>query len=374
MLHLHEPLEAQTRLDRHVRTLGVTDFVVVVLDLLHETRSLQVFHNLLAAVETIHAVVLTYVSLEFGFYRVHVQMGIRREDVDGFQIIFLTKGVVVHIVCRGHFEATGTETDLYVTVFDDRDHTTHTRYDHVLAFEPLVFLLFGVDADCYIAKDGLRTRRSDDGVFARLFRYFVTQVVELIMLIVVDHLLVTQRCLTLGIPVDHTQTAVDKTFLIEVAEHFDDRFRTGLVHGERRAVPVAGTTEFAELLQDDASVFVRPRPRVFEKLLAGQVTLIDTLLLEAFDHFRFRCDRRMVGTRYPARVLALETCATNEDVLNRLVQHVSHVQHTGHIGWRNNDSKRIAAVRLAMKEFVVEPILIPAGFDVCRIVLCFHIF
>ena len=115
---------------------------------------------------------------------------------------------------RRHFQTTGTETDLHVAVFDDRDDTSYTRYDDVLAFEPLVFLLFGVDTNGNIAKNGLRTGGSDDGIFARLFGYFIAQIIELIMLVVVDHLLIGEGCLTLGVPVHHTQTAVDEPFLI----------------------------------------------------------------------------------------------------------------------------------------------------------------
>ncbi len=376
VLHLHEPLQAQPRLDRHVRALGIADLVVVVLDFLHEVKGLEVFHNLLAAIETVHAVVLAYVRLQLFLYRVHVQMSVRREDIDGLEVVFLSQRVVVHVVRRCHFEAAGTETDLYVAVFDDRDHASHARHDHVLAFEPLVLLFFRVDADGYITKDGLRTGGGDNcvvctgfGVGDTRLRYFVAQVVEFVMLVMIDHLLVRESCLALRIPVDHTQTAVDESFLIEVAEDMNDGFGTGLVHRESCAVPVAGATKFAELFEDDASVLVRPVPRMFEELLAGQVRFVDALLLEAFDNLCLGRNRRMVGTGYPAGVLALQPCTADENILNRLVEHMTHVQHARYIGRRNNDGIRIAVVRLAVKEFVVQPVLVPAGFNVCRIVL-----
>ena len=185
MFHLYEPLQTQPRLDRHVRPLAVTYFVIVVFDLLHKVERLQVFDNLLAAVETVHAVVLAYVRLQLFLYRVHVQMRVRREDIDGLEVVFLPQHVVVHVMRRRHFQTTGTETYLYVTVLDDRDHTTDTRYDDVLAFEPLVLLLFGVDADRYIAEDGLRTGGSHYcvvctglGIDYTRLRHFVAQVVE----------------------------------------------------------------------------------------------------------------------------------------------------------------------------------------------------
>ena len=203
MLHLDEPLQTQTRLDGHVRALAVSYLVIIILDLLHESQRLQIFHDLLAAVEAVHAVVLTYVRLQLLFHRIHVQMRVRREDINGLQVIFLTERIVVHVVCRRHLQTTCTKADLHIPILDDRDHTTYTRYNHMLTLQPLVLLFLGVDAHCYIAEDRLRTRGSHDGVLTRFFRYFVAQVIELIMLVVINNLLITQCRLTLRIPVYH---------------------------------------------------------------------------------------------------------------------------------------------------------------------------
>ena len=189
----------------------------------------------------------------------------------------------------------------------------------MFALQPLVLLLFGVDTNSDIAEDRLRTRGRHDGVLARFLSNRIAQVVEFVMLVVIDNLLVGEGSLTLRIPVDHTQAAVDEAFLIQVAEHLDDRFGAGLVHGERCSVPIAGATEFAQLLEDDTSVLVRPIPRMLEELLAREVGFVDSLLLEALDDLRFRSNRRMVGARNPAGVLALQACTANEDILNRLV-------------------------------------------------------
>ena len=84
-------------------------------------------------------------------------------------------------------------------------------------------------------------------------------------------------------------------------------------------------------------MLVGPVPCMFQKLLARQVALVDPLLLEAFDHFRFGRNRSMVGTRHPAGVLAFQARTTNQYILYRLVQHMSHMQHTRYVGRRNND-------------------------------------
>ena len=153
------------------------------------------------------------------------------------------------------------------------------------------------------------------------------------MLIVVNHLLIRKRRLSLRIPIDHTQTAVYQALTIQVAEHFDNRCRTFLVHRKRRTVPIARATECPQLLQDDASVLIGPSPSMLQKLFPRQVALVDTLLLETLNHFRLRCNRRMVSSGHPASVLTFQTRTAHQHILYRLIQHVSHMQHARHI-WR----------------------------------------
>ena len=116
-------------------------------------------------------------------------------------------------------------------------------------------------------------------------------------------------------------------------------------------------------------MFVRPIPGVFEELLACEVGLVDTLFFQTLDNFSLGGNRCVVGTGHPAGIFALKACAAHKDILYCLVEHVPHVKNTGHVRRRNNYGKRFAAVRLAVKEFVVKPVLIPACFNVSRIVL-----
>ena len=94
MLHREEPLLAETRLHCGVLvTLRVAYLVVVVLDFLHQSSSFQVFYDLLAHVHTVHAYIHAS-SLRDGAVGV--------EDVDGLEVVGLSEGVVVHVVCGCH--------------------------------------------------------------------------------------------------------------------------------------------------------------------------------------------------------------------------------------------------------------------------------
>ena len=135
--------------------------------------------------------------------------------------MLLPEHVVVHVVCRRYFQAARTEADFHITVFDDWYLATYNRYAHVLSAQPLVLFLFWVDADCNVAEDSFGTSGSHDRILAGLFNHFVLEVVELRVLVVIDHFLVAEGSLTFGIPVHHTQAAVDESLAIEVAEHAD---------------------------------------------------------------------------------------------------------------------------------------------------------
>lgn len=97
----------------------------------------------------------------------------------------------------------------------------------------------------------------------------------------------------------------------DVYENFQYTFTAFLVHSESSTVPVAGCTEFAELFQDDTSVFVCPVPGMFQKFVTSQVGFLDTLSSEFVYYFSFSSNRSMVSSRYPTGILAFHTGTTN---------------------------------------------------------------
>ena len=299
MLHAEEPLCGELGLDGHVGALGESHLVGVVLDLLHQSRLVEVAADLLAHV---HAVLS---DIESGGLR---DGAVVVEDVDGLQVVLQSEGVVVDIVGRRHLEAARTKLDIDVAVLDDGDRASHLRHDDVLALEPRVL---GVVL----------------ALHARLVlgRHVVFQIVELAVLLLIDHLLVGEGRLGLRVPVDHAYAAIDESLLVEIDKDMDDALRPLLVHREGRAVPVAGGAETAQLLEDDATVLVGPVPCMLEELLACKVALLDALLGEAVHHLSLGSDGSMVGARHPACVLALHASTTHENVLYSIVEHVAHV-------------------------------------------------
>ena len=361
VLHLEEPLHREFRLDGNTRALRTTHLVRVGFHLFQQTCIGQVLLNLLTHVEAVHA------HIESGCL---AQSTVVVEDVDRGQVVFLAQHVVVHIVSRCHLQTTCTELNIHVIILNDGDYTVYQRHDNLLPLQPLVLRVVGVDTHGRITHDCLRTGRSHDGIASfGITLHLVAQVVEFAVLLFVDNLLVTEGSQRLGVPVHHAYTAVDEPLVVEVTENLDDTFATCLVHREGRTVPVARSTQLAQLLQNDASVFVRPFPSMFQELLTREVSLLDTLLCQFVHHLCLSSDRGVVSTGHPARIVTLHAGTTYKDVLNGIVEHVSHVEHTRHIGWRDNDGVRLPSIGFRTKKLVVKPILIPFGFHICGIVL-----
>ena len=86
---------------------------------------------------------------------------------------------------------------------------------------------------------------------------------------------------------------------------------------------------------------------MLEEFLAGKITFLDTLLSEFVYNLCLCSNRSMVSSRNPARILAVKTSLTDKDILNSIVEHVSHVKHTSHVWWWDYDRIRFTTIRFA---------------------------
>ena len=259
LLHRQEPLHRQLRLDGHTRTLRETYVVGICLGLLQQISRSQILFDLLTNHKAIH----TYVHTHLVVHRTVVV-----EDIDSLQAILLAQHIVVHVVRRRYLQCTRTELDIDIRIADHGDRTTHQRHNHTcVGGQPVVALVVGIDAESRIAQDGLGAGRSHDDRAIRSLN-LITQVVELAVRLLVDHLLVRQRGLCRGVPIDHTNTAIDLTLVVEIDKHLDHTLGARIVHREAGTIPIARSTQLAQLLQDDTTVLLLPLPSVAQELLA----------------------------------------------------------------------------------------------------------
>ncbi len=160
-------------------------------------------------------------------------------------------------MCRGDFQTSCAEFDVDIAVLDYGNHAVHKRHDDFAAFEPCVLRILGVDAHGCVPHNGFRTGCGYHGIALSVgigvydlsvgggsrgcivVGKIIAQVVELALLLFEENFVVADGRTVLRVPVDHAEVAVDKTFVVEVAENLDHAFASQRVHGKCRAVPVA---------------------------------------------------------------------------------------------------------------------------------------
>ena len=114
---------------------------------------------------------------------------------------------------------------------------------------------------------------------------------------------------------------------------------------------------------------------MLKELLAGEVFLLDSLCSKLLHDLVLCSDGSMVGTRHPARILAVHPCLADKNVVQCIVEHMAHMQDSCHVWRRNHDCIRFSFVRFRMEKLVFKPIGIPFILRQGRIILCwkFHI-
>ena len=353
-VHLQEPLGGELGLDDGVRPLGVAHRRGVVFHLHQVAGFLQHLHDLLAGDEAV---------LADEDLRVLVQLAVVVDDLEDRQVVAQADLVVVHVVRRGHLQAAGTEVHLHVIVLDHGDFAVDQRDQDLLAAQPVVALVVRVHADGGVGHDGLRTGGGDHEELVRGIAVAVgnviAEVVEMALGVLVDDFVVTHGREGLGVPVHHPDALVDPSLAVEMDEGVQNRLAESRFHREAGAVPVAGATQLAELLQDDPAVLLLPFPGVLEEFLAADVLLGDAHGLELRDDLGFGGDGRVVRSRHPACVLAVHAGVADEDIVQGIVQDVTHVQDARHIGRRDHDRIGFLFIGFGMEELVVQPVGVP---------------
>ena len=226
-----------------------------------------------------------------------------------------------------------------------------------------------MDRDAGVAWDRLGTGRRDGQKGAGAFGDLDAEMVERPRLGLHDDLLVGKGRARDGAPVDHAFAAVDGALLEEVDEHGLNAGGVLGIHGEAFPAPVAGGTQFLELLDDDAPVLFFPLPDFFEEGVPAQVVAVfdDTLLFQGALHHCLGGDARVVGAGQPEHFLSQHACASGEDVLDGIVEDVPEGQHPGDVRrWDDNGVGRALrgdAFGVGGKAALLQPAGIPRFFN-----------
>ena len=289
-------------------------------------------------------------------------------DGDDFEIVTLTHFKVVRVVGGGDLHHAGTEIHFDIRVCHDRDHAVHDRQHHVFAHQMCIALVIGMDRHGGIAEHGFGAGGGEFEIFVGTFNR-VTQVIEHRILFFEFHFCVRDRRFAVRTPADDAFATVDQALFIQTDKHFAYRFGTTFIHRETFAFPVARRTDFTQLAGDAVAVGFFPRPSAFQEFFTADPLFSQALFCHCFDDLGFGRDGSMVSTRHPQRLVSLHTAPTNENILQRIIECVTHMQLSRNIGRRHHDGIRLfVRVNRRMETIVFLPIGINAIFHFARFV------
>ena len=358
-----EPLHGEARFNRDIGAFGEPDFVIIVFNVDHEAGDFQHFHGFAACVKAVHAV-------EFGHFRA-VDMTVGGKDVDNFQVEFPAYFKVGLIMGRSDFQSARAEFYFYIFISDDRNGGGIERAHDVFPDEVGVPRILRVDGHSHVRHDGFRAGGGYMEGSGPVFQ-FVKNGVELAFLLSHDDFFIREGREGYRAPVDHAAAPVDESFLKEFNEDLSNGFGVFLIHREAFAIPVAGTTQLMELVDDDASVFFFPFPDFFQEGFSAQIVAAPArCLFEVFFHPYLRGDSGMVCSGQPEGFISFLARAAHQDVLDGVVQYMAQMQHSRDVGGRDDDRVgRLFRSRVSLETTFFNPAGLPFFFHQGGIV-CF---
>ena len=151
--------------------------MAVVLDPYQSALSFQVFNYLCSCLVSVHS----------GVCRIIVNdSSIVVHNVDNRQVVAQTNFKVVRVVSRSYLNNACTEVHFYIVISNDGYLSVNDRQDNCLADKILVALVLGVNCNCCIAQECLRTCGSQFQVVVSILD-LVSQMPEMSSLILISY-------------------------------------------------------------------------------------------------------------------------------------------------------------------------------------------
>ena len=148
LVHLHEPLLFDQRLDSGTAAVVCTNVVDMVFDTDQKAHLIQFFDDLRPGFISVHAAELRAIL---------VNRGVVVHDIDLRQIVALADFEVVGVMCGCDLDDAGAEFPVDILVRYDRDLPVNKRKPHIAADQVFISVILGMDCHSGIAEHRLRT-------------------------------------------------------------------------------------------------------------------------------------------------------------------------------------------------------------------------
>ena len=315
--HFYEPLSGNQRFYYTTATLAVTNSMSVFFNFNKVAKFLQFFNQVFTAFVTFLACIFTSF---FGHQAVHA------DNNDAGQFMADTHFIVVGVMSRSNFYCTGTKFQIYIAICDDGDDAVSNGETQMFANQVTITRIFRVNCYCGIAKHGFRTSGSDGQVSTFFFNNGVLNVPEVTSVIFMFYFDITQSGVAVYAPVGNASAFINEAFFVQGAEYFAYSLRAAFIHSKAFTIPVARNAQAFQLVNDAVAILIFPNPNAFQEFFTTKV--IASFVFFFFDYFfYFNLGSKacMVITRHPQGVVTHHTVPTNQNILQGVVQCVTHV-------------------------------------------------
>ena len=231
---------------------------------------------------------------------------------------------VVRIVRGGNLHNARTLGHIRVLIAHNRNFLIKQRQNHVATVQMRIARILRIDRHRRITQHGFGTRSREFQLLAGLLDR-IQQMPKMSVLLLVLHLGVRDRRVTMRAPVDHTVTAVNKSLLVQTHEHLFNRRRTTLVHGKAFALPVTARTQLFQLTDNTIAILIFPGPRTLQKAVAPEHLFGESFLAHGLHHFGFGRNGCVIRAGQPQRLIPLHTLKADQNILQGFVQGMSHM-------------------------------------------------
>ena len=175
---------------------------------------------------------------------------------------------------------------------------------------------------------------------------------------------VRKRGLATGAPIDDVVAAINEPFFVEPDKNFTHRPGKPGIHGKTFPGPVTGAAQPLQLFDDSSARLLFPLPYPFNEGFSSQGLRSEPFFRELPFNDVLRRYSRVVHAGQPERVIPAHPLVSRGNVLERVVQGVTHVQHTRHVGrWYDYTEWRFFGNALCPEITFFQPEAVPFPFD-----------
>ncbi len=241
--HRQIPLIGQHRFNDGMGTISTRNHQFMRTSFDQQPLCLKIGNYFLSGIETIQPLKLCW--------SIVIDPAIQCKNIERDQFVPQSDLIVVEIMCRGNFYATGTKSRINITICDDRDRAFGQRQTQMTSDQVTITLVFRMNRNRHIPQHGFRAGSGNDQslMLTTSFLLFerIKDMPERTLFFNRNHFQIRDCCLQYRIPVDQPLAAIDQPFPVKAHEYLGHCTGKCFIHGKPFARPVTGSTHTPHL-------------------------------------------------------------------------------------------------------------------------------